>query len=184
MLNKHKMAKHFELNIADTSLPALSLDEAKTVSAYKSLAQIERAFRSIKTVDLHVRPIYQWLGDRVRAHVFLCMLAYYVEWHMRVKLAPMLYDDDDKEAAQALRDSAVAKAQRSPSAVSKQAKGRTEDGLPVHSFQTLIADLMTLTRNTVVTALTPDDPFTITAKPTPIQQKAFNLLGVSVACSQ
>ena len=209
VLNKHKMAKHFELNITDTSfsfarkndqivaeaardgiyvvrtsLPAESLDDAKTVSAYKSLAQVERAFRCMKTVDLHVRPIYHWLGDRVRAHVFLCMLAYYVEWHMRAKLAPMLYDDEDKEVAQTLRDSAVAKAQRSPSAVSKQTKGRTEDGLPVHSFQTLIADLMTLTRNTVVTALTPDDPFTITAKPTLIQQKAFNLLGVSVACSQ
>ena len=90
----------------------------------------------------------------------------------------------DKQAAGALRDSAVAKAKRSPSAVSKQTKGHTEDGVPVHSFQTMIADLMTLTRNTVVTALTPDDPFTITAKPTPIQQKAFNLLGVSIACSQ
>ncbi len=103
---------------------------------------------------------------------------------MRAKLAPMLYDDDDKEAAEALRDSAVAKAKRSPSAVSKQTKGRTEDGLPVHSFRTLTADLMTLNRNTVVTALTPDDPLTITAKPTPIQQIVFNLLGVSIACSQ
>ena len=89
-----------------------------------------------------------------------------------------------RQRPRALRDSAVAKAQRSPAAVSKQTKRRTEDGLPVHSFQTLIADLMTLTRNTVVTALTPDDPFTITAKPTPIQQKAFNLLGVSIACTQ
>ena len=209
VLNQHKMAKHFELGITDTSftfarksaqiaaeaardgvyvvrtsLPAESLDDAGSVRAYKSLAQVERAFKSLKTVDLHVRPIYHWLGDRVRAHVFLCMLAYYVEWHMRAKLAPMLYDDTDKEAAEALRNSVVAKAQRSPAAVAKRTKGRTEDGLPVHSFQTLIADLMTLTRNTLVTAIAPDNPFNITTRPTPIQQKAFDLLGVPIACTQ
>ena len=201
VLNKHKMGKHFELSITDTSftfarktaqiaaeaardgvyvvrtsLPAETLDDAGTVRTYKSLSQVERAFRSLKTVDLHVRPIYHWLGDRVRAHVFLCMLAYYVEWHMRAKLAPMLYDDTDKEAAEALRDSVVAKAQRSPSAIAKRTKRQTDDGLPVHSFQTLIADLMTMARNTVVTALAPENPFNITTRPTPIQQKAFDLL--------
>ena len=98
----------------------------------RALARVERAFRSIKTVDLHVRPIYHWLGDRVRAHVFLCMLAYHVEWHMRTKLAPMLYDDDDKEAAEALRDSAVAKARRSPSAVSKQTVSGTSAHVSAH----------------------------------------------------
>lgn len=205
VLNKHKMAKHFELTISDTSfaiarkakeiadeaardgiyivrtsLPAETLDDAAVVRSYKSLAQVERAFRSLKTVDLHIRPIYHWLGDRVRAHVFLCMLAYHVEWHMRAKLAPMLYEDDDREAAQAARATIVAKAQRSPAAIAKQTKGRTPDGLPVHSFQSLIADLMTLTRNTMVTALVPDHPFTITTRPTPIQRKAFDLLGVAV----
>ena len=87
--------------------------------SYKSLALVERAFRCIKTVDLHVRPIYHWLADRVRAHVFLCMLAYYLEWHMRQRLAPMLFDDTDKDAAEALRVSVVAQAQRSPAAVTQ-----------------------------------------------------------------
>jgi hypothetical protein len=209
VLDKHKMAKHFNLTITDTgfrfarktdaiaaeaaldgiyvvrtSLPAATLDDAGTVRAYKSLAFVERAFRCLKTVDLQVRPIYHWLADRVRAHVFLCMLAYHVEWQMRARLAPMLYDDADKEAAEAMRESIVAKAGRSPKAIAKQNTGRTEDGLPVHSFQSLLADLATLTRNTVVTTLAPDHPFTLTARPTPIQRKALDLLGVAVACTQ
>jgi hypothetical protein len=102
--------------------------------------------------------------------------------HMRQRLAPMLYDDTEKQAADALRASVVAKAERSPAAVTKQTTGRTDDGLPVHSFQTLLADLATITRNTVVTAIAPDAPFTITTRPTPIHKKAFNLLGVS--CTQ
>ena len=207
VIGKHSMAKHFALEIADTtfafarktaaiaaeaaldglyavrtSLPATALDDSATVKSYKSLALVEHAIRSMKTVDLHVRPVYHWLPDRVRAHVFLCMLGYYLEWHMRQRLALMLYDDDDKQAAEALRASVVAKAQRSPAAVAKQTTGRTEDGLPVHSFQTLLADLATLTRNTVTTAIAPDLPFTITTRPTPIQKKAFALLGVS--CTQ
>jgi hypothetical protein len=209
VLDKYKMAKHFDLTITDTgcsfarktdaiaaeaaldgiyvvrtSLPADTLDDAGTVRAYKSLAFVERAFRCLKTVDLQVRPIYHWLADRVRAHVFLCMLAYHVEWQMRTRLAPMLYDDADKEAAEAMRDSIVAKAGRSPKAIAKQTTGRTEDGLPVHSFQSLLADLATLTHNTVVTALAPDHPFTLTARPTPIQRKALDLLGVAVARTQ
>ncbi len=209
VLHKHKMAKHFDLTIADdrfvfarkrdeiaqeaaldglyavrTSLPEDALADPAAVKAYKSLAQVERAFRCLKTVDLHVRPIHHWLEDRVRAHVFLCMLAYYVEWHMRARLAPMLYDDDDKEAAEALRESPVAKAQRSPAALAKSATGRTPDGDPVHSFQSLLADLATLARNTVVTASAPDRPFTILTRPTPIQQKAFHLLGFPIACTQ
>jgi hypothetical protein len=131
-------------------------------------------------VDLHVRPIHHWLEDRVRAHVFLCMLAYCVEWNLRAKLAPMLYDDDDKEAAEALRDSPVAKAQRSPRALAKSATGRAADGVPVHSFQSLLADLATLARNTIVT----DRPFTVLTRPTPIQQKAFDLLAIPIACTQ
>ena len=209
MIEKHKMPKHFEIDdhrttfsfarkadaidaeaandgiyIVRTSLPAEVLDDAATVRSYKSLSQVERAFRCIKTVDLHVRPVHHWLADRVRAHVFLCMLAYYLEWHMRARLAPMLYDDDDKEAAEALRESPVAKAQRSPAALAKSATGRTPDGDPVHSFQSLLADLATLARNTVVTASAPDRPFTILTRPTPIQQKAFHLLGFPIACTQ
>jgi len=209
VLDKHKMGKHFDATIADarliyaqkseqiareaaldglyavrTSLPEDTLADAAAVKAYKSLSQVERAFRCLKTVDLHVRPIYHWLQDRVRAHVFLCMLAYYVEWHMRARLAPMLYDDDDKAAAEALRASPVAKAQRSPAALAKSATGRAADGAPVHSFQSLLADLSTLTRNTVATALAPDRPFTILARPTPIQQKAFDLLAIPIACTQ
>ena len=208
VLDKHKMGKHFDLTIADdrfvfarkseqiaqeaaldglyavrTSLPEETLADEATVKAYKSLSMVERAFRCLKTVDLHVRPIHHWLGDRVRAHVFLCMLAYYVEWHMRARLAPMLYDDD-RAAAEALRESPVAKAQRSPAALAKSATGRTADGAPVHSFQTLLADLSTLARNTVVTANAPNSPFTILTRPTPIQQKAFDLLGFPISCTQ
>jgi hypothetical protein len=150
-----------------------------TVRSYKSLSLVERAFRCIKTVDLQIRPVYHWLADRVRAHVFLCMLAYYLEWHMRQRLAPMLYDDTDKDTAEAQRSSVVAKAERSPTAVTKQTTGRTDDGLPVHSFRTLLNDLATLTRNTLVTAIAREQPFTLTARPTPIQQKARDLLGLS-----
>ena len=203
MIGKHKMAKHFALTIADadfrfarkqhridaearldgiyvvrTSLPADTLDDTQSVRAYKSLAQVERAIRSIKTVDIQVRPIFHWAAPRVRAHVLLCMLAYHVEWHMRQRLAPMLYDDADKQAAEALRTSIVAKAPRSLAAIAKQTFGTTPDGLPVHSFQSLLADLATLARNTVVTALNPDHEFTLHTRPTPIQQKALQLLDI------
>ena len=207
VINRHKMAKHFALDISDTSfsfarkdteiaaeaatdgiyvvrtsLPAESFDDATTVRSYKSLALVERAFRCIKTVDLQVRPVYHWLADRVRAHVFLCMLAYHLEWHMRQRLAPMLFDDTDKQAAEALRTSVVAQAQRSPAAVTKQTTGLTPDGLPVHSFRSLLADLATLARNTVTTAITPNYPITVLTRPTAIQHKAFALLAVT--CSQ
>jgi hypothetical protein len=207
VINKHKIAKHFDLDITGaafsfarktteiaaeaatdgvyvvrTSLPAEALDDAATVRSYKSLALVERAFRCIKTVDLQVRPVHHWLANRVRAHVFLCMLAYYLEWHMRQRLASMLFDDTDKEAAEALRASVVAQAQRSAVALSKQTTGLTEDGLPVHSFRSLLADLATLARNTITTAITPDYPLTVVTRPTPIQQKAFHLLGIG--CSQ
>src|SRR6202045_293976 len=204
VLNKHKMAKHFTLDITDTrfsfarrtdeitveaaldglyvvrtSLPAAALDDTAPGRSYKSLSLVERAFRCIKTVDLQIRPVYHWLADRVRAHVFVCMLAYYLEWHMRQRLAPLLYDDTDKDAAEAQRSSVVAKAGRSPAAVTKQTTGRTEDGLPVHSFRTLLDDLATLTRNTLVTAIAPEQPFTLIARPTPVQQRARDLLGLS-----
>ena len=204
VLDRHKMAKHFTLDIADnrfgfarkteevaaeaaldgiyvvrTSLPATVLDDPTTVRSYKSLSLVERAFRCLKSVDLQIRPVYHWLADRVRAHVFLCMLAYYLEWHMRQRLAPMLYDDTDGEAAEAQRASVVAKAERSPAAITKQTTGKTEDGLPVHSFRTLLADLATLTRNTLVTAIDPERSFTLSARPTALQHKALDLLGLA-----
>src|SRR5208283_3474490 len=205
VIEQHKMRKHFDLAITDqsfsfarktaeiaaeaatdgiyivrTSLAAEILDDTATVRGYKSLAQVERAFRCIKTVDLHVRPIYHWLADRVRAHVFLCMLAYYLEWHMRRKLASMLFDDTDKQAAEAARASVVAPAQRSEAAVRKQTTGMTSDGLPVHSFHTLLADLATLTHNTIITAIAPALPLTVLARPTPVQRRAYELLELAV----
>ncbi len=205
VINRHKMAKHFEINISDaafsfarktaeiaaeaaidgiyvvrTNLPAETCDDATTVRSYKSLALVERAFRCLKTVDLQVRPVYHWLADRVRAHVLLCMLAYYLEWHMRQGLAPMLFEDADKQAADTLRTSVVAQAQRSPAAVQKQTTKSTPDGLPVHSFQTLLADLATIAQNTIVTAITPRYPLTMVTRPTPTQHKAFQLLGLSL----
>ncbi len=122
--------------------------------------------------------MHHWLAGRVRAHVCLCMLAYYLEWHMRQCLATMLFDDTDKQVAEALRASLMAQAQRSPAAVSKQTTGLTEDGLPVHSFRSLLTDLATVARNTIITAITPDYPLTVVTMPTPIQQKAFDLLGL------
>jgi hypothetical protein len=205
VIGKHKMAKHFELAIEDasftfrrkedeiaaearldglyvirTSLPKEAIGAQDAVSAYKSLSQVERAFRSLKTVDLEIRPIHHWLSDRVRAHVFLCMLAYYVEWHMRQKLAPMLFDDEDKEAALASRPSPVAKAPRSDRAKAKDAGKRTEDGQPAHSFHTLIADLGTLCLNEAVAVTNPNYALAMITRPTPLQQKALDLLGVSV----
>ncbi len=205
VINRHKMAKHFEIEISAaafsfarktaeiaaeaaidgiyvvrTNLPAETCDDATTVRSYKSLALVERAFRCLKTVDLQVRPVYHWLADRVRAHVLLCMLAYYLEWHMRQGLAPMLFEDADKQAAETLRTSVVAQAQRSPAAVQKQTTKSTPDGLPVHSFQTLLADLATIAQNTIVTAITPKYPLTMVTRPTPTQHKAFQLLGLSL----
>jgi Transposase DDE domain len=205
-VGKHKMAKHFDLTIEDasfafhrkqaeiaaeaaldglyvirTSLPEAAIGAADVVSAYKSLSQVERAFRSLKSVDLDIRPIHHWLSGRVRAHVFLCMLSYYAEWHMRRALAPMLFDDEDKDAALASRVSPVAKAPRSERAKAKDAGKRSADGEPVHSFHTLIADLGTLCLNEVAAANNPNYMLTMTTRATPLQQKALDLLGVSLA---
>ena len=204
VLGRYKVGKHFTIAITDralryerdaaaitaeaaldglyvirTNVPVGGMPASETVRAYKRLAEVERTFRSLKTVDLHVRPIHHRTADRVRAHVFLCLLAYYVEWHMRQALKPLLFDDDDKAAAEALRASIVAPAQRSPRAKAKAATKRTEDGLPVHSFQTLLADLATLTQNQV-RPLGPDGvTLDVLTMPTPLQQRAFDLLGVS-----
>ena len=204
VVNRHKVAKHFELSIGEadfsfhrkteaitaeaaldgiyvvrTNLPKKLLDDAATVGAYKSLARVERAFRSLKTVDIHLRPIFHWTTPRVRAHVLLCMLAYHVEHHMRARLAPMLYDETDHEAAAARRASIVAKAERSEAARRKQTTGLTDDGLPVHSFQSLLADLATYARIQATTALNDKYVFTLHTRPTPIQQRAFELLALN-----
>ena len=209
VIDRFKMAKHFELHITDssfswtrkseqiaeeaaldglyvvrTSLPAAALSAEAAVMAYKGLAVVERAFRSLKTVDLQVRPVFHWNAERVRAHVFLCMLAYYVEWHMREKLKPMLFDDEYVEQARASRPSPVAKAQRSDQAKAKHATRLGEDGLPVHSFRTLLDDLATLTYNICHTPLNPNARIVMSTRPTPVQEKAFRLLNVNPACTQ
>jgi hypothetical protein len=208
-LCRHKMAKHFDIAVSDahfafsrkacaiaaeaaldgvyvvrTSLPKADLGDEAVVAAYKNLARIERAFRALKTIDMHVRPIFHWSAPRVRAHVFLCMLAYYVEHHMRQKLAPLIYDETDRETAARMRASIVAKAQRSPSARAKEATGRTEDGLPVHSFQSLLADLSAYARIEASTAFNENYVFTLYSQPTPVQRRAFELLGVHPARTQ
>jgi hypothetical protein len=172
------------LYVIRTSLPRDKLDANAAVAAYKSLAHVERAFRSMKTVDLNVRPIFHYTEQRVRAHVFLCMLAYYVEWHMRARLKPMLFDDEYLDEASASRASPVAKAVRSEQAKAKDAGKQAEDGLPLHSFRTLLKDLGTLTYNITHTALNPNAKITLTTRPTPLQAKAFKLLDLNPVCTQ
>ena len=160
ILGRYKMGKHFSLFIEEegfryerkqaniereaaldgiyvirTSVAAEKLNSEKVVGCYKRLSEVERAFRSLKSVDLKIRPIYHHLADRVKAHIFLCMLSYYVEWHMRQALAPILFDDDDPEAAQQARQNIVSPAARSPKAQNKDYSKRTEEGFPVHSFR-------------------------------------------------
>ena len=203
VLGRRKVAKHFRLTISEetlsfvrneaaitaeaaldgfyvlrTSVPANDLDAGAAVLAYKSLAQVERAFRSLKSIDLDIRPVHHRLAGRVRAHVFLCMLAYYVQWHMRRKLAPLLFEDHDRPAADAARTSPVASAQVSAAARAKARARKTEDGKPVHSFRTLVADLATLTRNTV--RFGDNLPMTVLSRSTPLQQRAFDLLAVAL----
>jgi transposase len=203
VLGKFKVAKHFRVQISDeafsyerndeklaqeaaldgiyvirTSVPAQTLDTEDAVRAYKGLAAVEQAFRSYKSIDLKVRPVHHRRACRVRSHVFLCMLAYYVEWHMRQALAPMLFDEDDSEAAEALRTSVVAPAQRSPSAQRKARRKRTDDNRPVHSFQTLLADLATIVKDQIRPRLPGAPAFDKTTIPTPVQQRALDLLGV------
>jgi len=208
VIGKRKMAKHFVIAITDqtfsfarkrdqieaearldgiyvlrTNLTAEQSDAAATVRSYKSLAQVERAFRSMKTVDLDIRPVFHWTAPRVRAHVLLCMLAYYLEWHMRGALAPLLFDDEDKPAGEARRASPVAKA-RVSKAAEKKARTRLTDpaygqALPVHSFRTLLADLSTLTKNTV--CFGGKSLVTVLAKPTAAQSRALQLLGAELS---
>jgi hypothetical protein len=203
IINQFKVAKHFVLEITEntfrfhrdepriaaeaaldglyvirTSVPATTLDAEQSVRTYKRLGAVEQAFRSFKSVDLKIRPIFHHLAERVRAHVFLCMLAYYVEWHMRQALAPLLFDDDDRTGAEAQRADVVAPAQPSPRAQAKAACKRTEHGEPVHSFQTLLADLATIVKNRIQPNLPGAEPFDQLTRPTPLQQRALDLLQV------
>jgi hypothetical protein len=206
VLDTRKMGKHYDLTITDTSfayrrkedaiatearldgiyvirtnVPSAALTAEQAVGAYKSLAQVERAFRSLKTVDLEIRPVFHWTAPRVRAHVLLCMLAYYVEFHMRRRLAPLLFDDHDRAAAVAQRKSIVAPAERSPAAKRKVTSRRTDDGLPVHSFRSLINDLATVCLNKVSLLSNQKYKFELPTKPTPLQARAFQLLGIGLA---
>jgi hypothetical protein len=203
VLRRRKVAKHFTVQITDdsiryardqdsitaeakldgiyvvrTSIGPGHLDSGEAVSSYKALAQVERAFRAFNT-DLDIRPIRHRTEDRVRAHVFLRMLSYYLSWHMQARLAPLLFTDDDKQTAQAARPSPVAPAARSPRALAKAATKQTPGDLPVHSFATLLADLATICLNTIA----PADPalpgFRLVTIPTALQRQAFELLGVS-----
>jgi hypothetical protein len=203
VLSRRKVAKHFTVEITGdslryardqdsitaeaaldgiyvlrTSVAASDLGSSEVVSSYKALAQVERAFRAFNT-DLDIRPIRHRTGDRVRAHVFLRMLSYYLAWHMQARLAPILFTDDDKPAASAARPSPVAPAARSPRALAKAATKQTPAGLPVHSFSSLLTDLGTICLNTIA----PADPalpgFQLVTTPTALQRHAFELLGVS-----
>ena len=202
-LNRRKVGKHFTTDIGEdrfsyhrnqdsitaeaaldgiyvlrTSVDPGDLEPGEVVSSYKALAQVERAFRAFNT-DLDIRPIRHRTETRVRAHVFLRMLSYYITWHMHARLAPLLFTDDDKPTAQAARPSPVAPADRSPKARAKAAAKRTGGDLPVHSFSTLLTDLATICLNTIA----PADPalpgFRLVTTPTAVQRQAFDLLSVS-----
>ena len=202
-LRSHKVAKHFTTTATDdgfsyerdeekiageaaldgicvirTNVGAGEIGAEDAVRAYKSLSRVERAFRSFKGVDIKVRPVHHRLEGRIRAHVFLCMLAYHVEWHMRRALAPMLFHDHDTAAAEAARASPVDPALRSKAARAKAGTKRTPDGQPVHSFRSLLGDLATLTRNRVRPAVPGAATADMLTRPTPLQAKAFRLLGV------
>jgi len=203
VLGRFKMGKHYKIQIDEdsfqyerkpdsierekkldgiyvirTNVKAAAMSSPEVVGSYKRLSNVERAFRSLKTVDLKVRPIHHRLEDRVRAHVFLCMLAYYVEWHMRRKLAPLLFEDHDKKAAILRRESVVKPAQRSEAAERKAATKHNDDDLPVHSFRSLLCDLATLTVNQIQTGNASLPTFNKLTNPTPLQKKAFSLLGL------
>jgi len=201
-INHYKMAKHFTIEITDeaftftrnyqaiaaeaaldgiyvlrTSLPDDTLNQHDVVLRYKGLADVERFFRTLNN-ELDVRPIRHRLADRVRAHMFLRMLSYYLSWHMKQALAPILFHDNDKPAAAAKRANPVGPAQRSDQALTKAARKHTHHGTPAHSFTSLLADLATICANQVQP--TDDTPaFTIITTPTPLQQRAFELLGLS-----
>ena len=204
--NRRKVEKHFDIAVHDagmdwarnrdrieaearldgvyvvrTSLDSAAIGPEAAVEAYKSLASVERAFLTMKASRLRVRPVHVYSEDHVRAHVFLCMLACHVEWHMRRRLAPILFEDDDREGARARRSSPVEPARVSERAKAKAADKRTPDGLPVHSLTTLLADLATLTLNEATVPAGPDHGFPVFAQPTELQGRAFDLLEIDPA---
>ena len=160
-----------------TSLPSEQASAAEAVRTYKRLAQVERAFRSLKSVDLHLRPIHHRLADRVRAHVLVCLLAYYVEWHLRQRLRPLLFDDEQPGEE---RPSPVAPAERSAGAQAKARRKRTPDGLPVQSFQSWLGDLATITKNRLEPKTQGLAAFEMITRPTEPQRRALDLLGVKL----
>jgi transposase len=201
VLNKYKVGKHFALTIEETgfqfkrleqqiaaeaaldglyvirtSVPKKQMTSAEAVRSYKALAEVERAFRSMKTIDLHIRPIHHRLEDRVRAHIFLCMLAYYVEWHMREAWRELMFADEDLERKKH-RDP-VAAAERSEAALDKVATRKLKNGSPVHSFRTLLEELSTIVRNTCEARVGQRNgsSFPMTTMPNPAQQRAMQLL--------
>ena len=202
-VNRYKMEKHFQIQlkgsnlswsrkpeqiaaearldgvyVVRTSLSEQALGADAAVAAYKALARVERAFRSLKTTQLELRPLYVYSAEHVRGHVFLCMLAYYLEWHLRRRLAPLLFEDSERAAALAQRGSPVEPAQVSPAAEAKAASKRTAEGLPVQSLRTLLQHLGTLTLNDVTLAQDDQHEFPLVARPTALQAKAFALLDV------
>lgn len=203
VINRFKMGKHFETRIENGRLTWTRLQEAidreaeldgiyvvrtnqtveqlsapDTVRSYKQLADVERAFRCLKGIDLRIRPIYHRTEDHVRAHFFLCMLAYYVEWHMRRALAPILFHDEERIQLRQQRDP-VAPAQISSAAKTKKVRHHTADDLPVHSFDTLLQDLSTRSRIRCSLKSDPKSPsFEQITRITPLQQRAFDLLGL------
>lgn len=202
VLNKYKMAKHFELEIKPdrfnyqrredkiaeestldglyvirTSVDSETFSSADTVRAYKNLSQVERAFRRMKTIDLEIRPIFHWKDERIRSHVFLCMLAYYVEWHLRRDLKPLLFHDHERASAEADRRSIVAPAPRSAAAGQKEITRRTDDDYPVQSFRSLLKDLGTLCRNY---ATAQSSEFSLLTTPTRLQRRVCDLLGIAI----
>ncbi len=201
VLDRRKMGKHFVLAIAEgrttfrrnaesiareagldgvyvvrTSLPDAAMSAAQTVRAYKDLARVERAFRALKSIDLQIRPVHHWIEPRVRAHVFLCMLAYYVEWHLREAWAPILFQGHDRAGAREEQASPVASAEVSLAAQRKRGRRRSDEGVPVSSWRDLLAHLATQTLNTVASPQAPNATFTLLSKPTPLQTAAFDLL--------
>jgi transposase len=201
VVNKYKVSKHFALTIEDTGLefkrlksriaaeaaldglhvirtnvPRKQMTSADTVRSYKEPAKVERAFRPMKTIDLHIRPIHHRLEGRVRAHIFLCMLAYYVEWHMREAWRELMFADEDLEHKKH-RDPVVA-AERSEAALNKVATRRLKDSSPLHSFRTLLDELSTIVRNTCEPRLAhkAGTNFQMTTMPNPAQNRALQVL--------
>jgi DDE family transposase len=204
VLDRYKMAKHFELEVADdhlvvrrklaeigaeaaldgiyvlrTSVVAEKLPAAEVVRTYKSLSAVERAFRTVKSIDMQVRPIHHYAENRVRAHILLCLLAYYVRWHMERAWAPMLFRDDQPLT----REDPVAPARRSPAALHKASTQLLDDGTAVHSFRTLLKELSTLARDRVAPVGAPEAAFDLVTKPTPVQARALTLLGLPTSAT-